>query len=102
MILLLLSCAHEQLDTSDPCQIVHYNNFGNSFIQQYCIGCHASTATNRQGAPIHIDLESEENIIEYQQSILIELREETMPPMGGLDTDTRQTAVQWLECLETR
>lgn len=103
MILLLLSCTINKtvyLDSSEPeCSSLNYNNFGAAFIAQYCLGCHGSESLNREGAPTDITLETIENIEEYQEAILREIEEEAMPPQGGVYEETRQTAIEWLNCM---
>ena len=103
MILFLISCTINKtiyVDTAESeCASLTYNNFGAAFISQYCLGCHASASNNREGAPVHITLETIENIEEHQSVILRELEEEAMPPQGGIDEDIRQTAIEWLNCL---
>lgn len=103
MILFLLSCTLQKtihLDSAEPeCSSLNYSNFAAAFMVQYCLGCHASSANNREGAPLDISLESIENIAEYQEAILREIAEETMPPQGGIAAETRQTAIEWLNCI---
>jgi hypothetical protein len=39
-----------------------YGSFGQTFFATYCIGCHSSTATNRNGAPSDFNYDTEADI----------------------------------------
>ena len=103
MILFLLACVVNDeinIDTaSSECASLNYHNFGDAFMTQYCLGCHASESLNREGAPTTITLESLKNIQDNREAIIREIQEETMPPQGGVAEETRQLAEEWLNCL---
>ena len=103
MILFLFACFVKEdiiIDTANSdCVSPNYYNFGDAFMTQYCLGCHASESLNREGAPTAVTLESLENILEYREAIIRVLQEEVMPPQGGIAEDMRHTAEEWLDCL---
>ena len=92
MLLLWMGCATE------PCSPHYYENFGEGFLIQNCQGCHASTTTDRAGAPVEFSFDSYTDVLTHKQAIVREIQENTMPPMGGLDEDEREAALEWLSC----
>jgi uncharacterized membrane protein len=104
IIALVLCCASSDedafLDTQDDlCEVVHYNNFGEAFMVQNCLGCHHPESNNRQGAPQDVVLDNLDNIVQYNERIQIRIEEQTMPPQGGLSESNREMAILWLDCL---
>lgn len=103
MILFLLACVVNEeinIDTaSSECASLNYHNFGDAFMTQYCLGCHAFESLNREGAPTFITLDTLENIQVFREAIIRTINEETMPPQGGVAEETRQIAEEWLNCL---
>ena len=109
-LLLLLSwfgfgCATEEVyvlqDTAIvDCTSVSYANVGEPFMTQYCIGCHGTMSSNRQGAPIDVTLDTLGNIMENITLIHKEISLEEMPPSGGVTPENIDLVMQWLDCEE--
>ena len=105
MILVFLACAQEDSkpNDTDPCAsapTVSYNNFGQSFFIENCQSCHASTQTDREGAPEEIVFDSEADIWALADRILARAAATppTMPPQGGTSDDDRELLQIWLGC----
>ena len=105
-LFLMIGCETEEVysvrDTAIDCNTVSYANVGKPFMTQYCIGCHGTMSSNRQGAPTDITLDSLENILTYLDIVRDELLSEEMPPSGGVTEESIELMVQWLECEGTR
>ena len=43
--------------------------------------------------------DSFEEVMTHKDSIIREIEENTMPPMGGLADDEREAALSWLTCI---
>jgi uncharacterized membrane protein len=109
VVVLLLSCigklgVEDTVDTApDACAevpVLRWTNFGEGFITGACQGCHASTATDRFGAPEDVTFDTVEETWFWSSRILARAASEdpTMPPEGGVDADDRQRLTWWLEC----
>ena len=105
--LLWVSCKSE-VDTAetaaphfcDDVPVVNYANFGESFINHECQGCHASTLDERFGAPEDVTFDNVDEVWGWQERILsrCELDSPTMPPRGGLTEDDLIMLHWWLKC----
>src|SRR5688572_20612919 len=91
VVLALLACATED---TDPPECVHdpvltYQNFGQGFTEQYCVGCHSShlpTLELRNDAPLGVNFDTYESILLWNERIRTRARygiAEPMPPGGG-------------------
>ena len=111
--LLLSACADKETDavdetadsvaSGDICDdppVVTYSNFGEGFMTQNCQPCHASTATDRFGAPSDVTFDTEEEVIAQADRVLARATGEdpTMPPEGGLSLEEREKLEIWLAC----
>ena len=83
---------------SVDCVSVSYANVGEPFMTQYCIGCHATMSSNRQGAPIDVTLDTLDNVMENIDTIHDEILLEEMPPSGGVTLGNIDLMLQWLNC----
>ena len=86
------------MDTAMDCDMVSYANVGGPFMTQYCLGCHGTHSSNRQGAPLEVTLDSMDNILNHLDTIRHEVRSETMPPSGGVTDESIELVVEWLNC----
>lgn len=83
----------------DDAPVVTWENFGSGFTTESCQACHASTATDRQGAPEAVVFDTEEDALAHADSILgrvIDMGD--MPPQGGVTEDDRYLVEVWLSC----
>ncbi len=80
------------------CSSVSYANVGEPFMIQYCLGCHGGMSSNRQGAPTDVMLDNLDNILLHADTVREEILLETMPPSGGVNSDTIALFVAWLDC----
>lgn len=94
-------------DTSEPefCDgqpVVTWANFGQGFTLENCQGCHASTATNRYGAPELVTFDTVDEAWSWSSQILSTATgdEPSMPPSGGVFDDDRLLLEVWLRCAE--
>ena len=71
-------------------------------MRENCQGCHASTATERYGAPDTVTFDTVEEAWIWASSILDVATGDspTMPPAGGVEDDDRTRLRWWLACGE--
>lgn len=79
-----------------------YNNFGNSFLGNYCTSCHHSALTEglRNGAPLEVDFDTSYLAQLWRASILVKAAGEaaTMPPSQDVPAQERREFAEWLNC----
>lgn len=77
-----------------------WDNFGHGFLVASCQGCHASTATERQGAPEAVVFDTVDDAWRQKEAILRSAAGDapSMPPRGGVSDDDRTRLKWWLEC----
>jgi hypothetical protein len=82
--------------------ILTYENFGQAFMLTWCVSCHSSVlpAGERAGAPVGIDLDSLDAVRRLADRIWSRSADDnqTMPPLGGIDQETRFRLGEWLGC----
>jgi hypothetical protein len=49
-----------------------WENFGASFVDRYCVGCHSAETGDRHGAPIGQDYDSEDDVMHHAMDIDLE------------------------------
>lgn len=97
------TAADTSVDTDDPCAGVPtlaWSNFGEGFMVENCQGCHASTATERYGAPTWATFDTVDQCWDLANSILGAATGDSpsMPPRGGVSDDDRTRLQWWLQC----
>lgn len=126
MLFWFLACGHEDLpgDTAGPdsavavdsadgatphdtgicadAGTVTWNSWGRGFLTEACQSCHASTATNRYGAPESVVFDTVDDAWTWADRILARSAgdDATMPPAGGVTDDDRTRLTWWLRCGE--
>ena len=82
--------------------LLNYANFGQGFITENCQGCHASTTTERYGAPAEAYFDTVQDCWNWADRILVRSAgdDATMPPQGGVTEDDRTRLQWWLLCAE--
>ena len=107
MILLLLavSCGPDlqATDTSSAIcttpNVPSYEEWTQGFLMSKCQSCHASTTANRYGAPDQVIFDTYEQVERWRESIArTVLKEESMPPSGGVTDEERVLLDLWLQC----
>ena len=104
MFFLLWACASGKAnDTSSivctSSDVPSYQEWTNGFLLSKCQPCHASTTTNRYGAPEQVTFDTYEQVDTWIESIArTVLEEETMPPSGGVTDEERALLELWLDC----
>ncbi len=108
-LLLALGCA-PPVDPAPPatltdtatCTELTWEDFGEGTMTTWCTPCHASTVTgtDRQGAPVGIDLDTVEGVREWAAVIAAVATDESasMPPIGGPSPTERSDLAEWLAC----
>ncbi len=100
----LLGCGDEPPEASDDLcvegPVLTWANFGQGFLIENCQACHASTSSDRQGAPEAVVFDTEEDAWEWSERILGRATGEApdMPPQDGIDADDRTRLELWLTC----
>ncbi len=88
---------------ADPCDTaptLTWDNFGQGFMDSYCQRCHASDATDRNGAPTTVIFDTEADVIANEDRIRARALGDspTMPPEGGVPDEERALLELWLDC----
>ena len=107
-VTLTLGCTGEE-DTDTLCDRevpLTYDNFGQSFADTHCNGCHSSIINpeQRRGAPPTINFDTYGDILRHVERIeqrVIIAPQEGLPemPLGGGPTDEElQMLDEWLQC----
>lgn len=79
---------------------VDWDSWGEGFMLTQCQTCHASSASNRYGAPEANVFDTVEDVCSQRERIQVRvLDEETMPPAGGLTEDDKVLLQTWLDCV---
>lgn len=80
--------------------VTTWDNFGAGFLTENCQPCHASTSSDRQGAPENVVFDTEEDVWAVAPAILEMAtgEEPLMPPRGGVSDDDRYRLEVWLTC----
>jgi len=110
LLLLMLACVAEPTPSGATCppdSAWTYENFGQPFMEQYCVRCHSSElhGSARQGAPLYHDFDSLEGIIvvsnhvdEYTAAGPDSVNER-MPPNGEPPSlEEREKLGEWIAC----
>lgn len=102
MLMLLLACTGK-VEDSDFCTdapTATWETFGDGFVTQNCQACHASTQTDREGAPEDVTFDTADQVWALKDRVLERAAVEppTMPPLGGTTEDDRYLLEVWLTC----
>ena len=117
LLFVLLGCAAAEKDTGAAvtdtglcadAPIETFETFGSGFLLENCQSCHATTSTNRNGAPTDVVFDTGDGVPSvdaawaWSERILARAATEppTMPPMAGTTPDDRQRLTFWLTCAE--
>jgi hypothetical protein len=84
----------------DDAPVVSWSNFGRGFLLEACQGCHASTASERFGAPDDVVFDTESISWAQADRILARATGEysSMPPLGGTSEIDKLRLEYWLRC----
>jgi mono/diheme cytochrome c family protein len=100
----LLGCAFTPIE-DHPCPpggtTLTYRNFGGSFLDRYCQGCHGSAAVDRAGAPGEFIFDTPAQAQRHRARIFVRAAgpNDSMPP--GPDDPPRaerDRLAEWLAC----
>lgn len=99
----IAGCAGPAADDTSFCTdapIATYETFGKGFMTQNCQTCHASTQTDREGAPDGVYFDTAAQVWELKDRVLARSATATpeMPPLGGTTDDDRYLLEVWLTC----
>ncbi len=100
-IVLALAACGTDTDVRCASSQLTYNNFGASFILNWCRDCHSAELppAMRQDAPTDINFDTLDEIRAWSQRISLTAgTATTMPPAGGPSADERKLLVEWLRC----
>ena len=101
-LLALFACTGEEEE--DPCfeePALTWENFGQGHMRTHCNGCHSSQLREgrRQEAPIGIDFDTWNGVVNWGERIYIRtLEQKTMPPLGGPTEQELLRFDQWMVC----
>lgn len=75
---------------------------GEPFVLNWCRGCHTrDLPTGQRGnAPLSINLDSLEDVLEHKSAILTQVNAGTMPPATELSDSETTEFLSWLECAQ--
>ena len=105
--LLLAACAHVDSIDDYACPgtgtALAYANFGASFLETWCNGCHSAPPGERQGAPEDVRFDSESDVRRWRERIFARAAwgNDSMPPgLDGPPQTERTKLAEWLACGE--
>jgi uncharacterized membrane protein len=78
-----------------------YDAFGEGFMANHCQGCHASAATERNGAPSNYIFDTHDQVIAHRDRIFARAAgdNDSMPPGPDDPPDAeRAQLAEWLAC----
>lgn len=80
--------------------VVTWDSWGRGFVTENCQSCHASTSSDRNGAPEGVVFDTEADVWDQAAMILAVATGDKpiMPPMGGVHEDDRYLLEVWLTC----
>ena len=85
----------------DAAPVLTWENFGHGLVVERCQSCHASTASERHGAPDDVVFDTHAETLSHADRILLRVVEEqTMPPQGGISVEDLERIELWLRCEE--
>ncbi len=99
ILALLLACADVPEECADAPEVT-WDNHGHAFVTTYCVSCHsAHNTTQRYGAPIGVDFDTEDDLLRQADRVRVRvLEEQTMPVGGGVFEDDRYLLQMYLDC----
>lgn len=101
------ACAEKGIDSArvdtglcSDAPVIMWANFGEGFLKANCQSCHASTASDRSGAPEDVIFDTKADAVAQADRILARATGEdpTMPPQGGVTEQDREKLEIWLRC----
>jgi len=100
----LLSCGDKidpiaQIDDSGLPEQVTYGDHIRPLLEQHCTVCHAQNiqGADRQGAPVGVDLDTFQAVVEWAERSNVRIQGGTMPPAGGLSDFDRSLFQKWID-----
>lgn len=85
-----------------PESIVTCENFGSSFLSEYCTSCHSSDLPEgtRADAPVGVDFNQYQMVRDWSQRIYARAGDsnDTMPPAANVEPEQRDRLGEWLAC----
>jgi uncharacterized membrane protein len=83
----------------DPGMRVTYTNKIKAILDNNCILCHDSEkqGAERNGAPLDVNLDTYENVIDVAERANTQIQAGNMPPTGGLPDNLRDLFQQWID-----
>ena len=70
------------------------------YINNYCRGCHSRdlSTSMRAGAPVNVNFDSKEDLLDSLESVLERIEERSMPPIGATDSRSEAAFLTWAYC----
>lgn len=100
-LVVLAGCSSGRIDCANS-PLITYNNFGQSFIEKECQGCHGEfiSGNQRQGAPLEFAYDTPEQVWNDKDLILVTStgNDPIMPPADGVFPEDRLRLEIWLRC----
>jgi uncharacterized membrane protein len=107
--ILFWSCLDQDSDIGESFCIhdppLSYANFGKSFIDLHCVGCHSADVpeSHRVGAPLGVDFNTYDHVMDWSERIEARATRAfsdiiTMPPGGGPTSSELDLFEEWLYC----
>lgn len=105
VVVLVAACTHAPTLDEAECPPggtdLTYASFGEPFLGGWCQTCHASTATDRHGAPVHITFDTLDEVRARADRIYVRAADvNTSMPPGPDDPPEEERALlaEWLAC----
>lgn len=103
LLLFILGCVGEPSSLSDTgCSSADgltWDGWGSGFMTTYCRACHSADSPDRRGAPVGVDFDTFEDVLQWSGPIRSRvIEEQTMPVGGGIIEDDLRRLEAFLDC----
>ena len=94
----------DAMEESDPClkreSVGTWFTVGHPFILSWCRGCHSRDLPtgSRGGAPLEVNFDKKNDILKFQDRIVVRLQNASMPPSTELPDWEVEEFLLWLSC----
>lgn len=93
-----------EVDSGQPIEAsceLGWNSWASGFFTTYCTSCHHPGSANRHGAPVGIDLHTQDDAMRHLDRVRARvLIAQDMPLGGGVPMADLQRLNDWVDCAE--
>ena len=106
LLLFILGCGEEPSRPADSgCSSAYgltWDGWVKGFMTTYCLACHSVESPERRGAPVGVDFDTRDDVLQWSGPIRTRvIEEQTMPVGGGIIEDDLLMLEDFLDCPES-